>query len=240
MQEPFSDLTQNQPIREVAYEQLKHAIITGQIEAGSRIVETVYAEYLHISRTPLREALQKLEIDGLVEYKPHRGVIVKAFTLSDIEEIYIIRNAMMMHLLPSVVEKVTEKDIEQLRGILAQMDEAMVIEDAESLAVLNRQFHRGIEQLSDKHRILHVIDSQEEYIKRFSAMTIASVIRRTNAHKEHHQMADLLEKRDLEGLMELTRHHLEESKTTCLEAVRNQNRRYETDEVKSKPSFLEK
>ena len=61
---PFESPMESRPIRDVAYEQLKHAIITGQIPAGSRIVETVYAEQLHISRTPLREALRKLERDG--------------------------------------------------------------------------------------------------------------------------------------------------------------------------------
>ncbi len=66
MEVHFSEMSQSRPIREIAYEQLKHAIITGQISAGSRIVETAYSEQLHISRTPLREALQKLEHDGLV------------------------------------------------------------------------------------------------------------------------------------------------------------------------------
>ena len=62
-------------------------------------------------------------------------------------------------------------------------------------------------------------DSQEEYITRFSALTISNIIRRSNAHKEHHQMVDLLEARDLEGLKVLMHHHLEESKETCLQAV---------------------
>ena len=80
----FDPGLENRPIRDIAYEQLKHAIITGQIPAGSRIVETVYADQLHISRTPLREALRKLERDGLVEYVLHRGVVVRAFTIDDI------------------------------------------------------------------------------------------------------------------------------------------------------------
>ena len=92
--------------------------------------------------------------------------------------------------------------------------------DAEALAVSNRLFHGAIEHLSDKMRILRMIDSQEEYIKRFQATTIASIGRRTNAHKEHHEMVDLLEKRDLEGLKSLSQHHLEESRETCLNAVR--------------------
>ena len=221
----FGTSLESRPIRDIAYEQLKHAIITGQIPAGSRIVETLYADQLHISRTPLREALRKLERDGLVEYILHRGVVVRAFTIDDIDEIFTIRNAMMMLILPSVVENVTAEKIAELREILKNMDVEYAREDAEALAISNRQFHGTMEHISDKLRILRVIDSQEEYIKRFSALTIASIIRRSNAHQEHHQMVDLLEKRDLEGLKALSQHHLDESKETCLAAVRA--RRYE-------------
>ena len=86
----FQPMMESRPIREIAYEVLKKAIITGEIPAGERIVETDYADRLHISRTPLREALRKLERDGLVEYVLHRGVVVRAFTINDIEEIFTI------------------------------------------------------------------------------------------------------------------------------------------------------
>ena len=221
MELQFSNMTQSRPIREVAYEQLKHAIITGELPAGSRIVETSFAEQLHISRTPLREALQKLEHDGLVEYIPHHGVSVKAFTISDIEEVFIIRNSMMMLLLPSIVERATDRDIAQLDEILKIMDGALERDDIDALALYNRKFHRGLEHLSDKRRILMVIDSQEEYIMRFSAIAIASITRRGTAHQEHHQMLELLKQKDLEGLKTLTQHHLDESKDTCLNAVKN-------------------
>lgn len=220
MENPFAHVTENRPIRDIAYEQLKHAIITGQIPAGSRIVETAYADKLHISRTPLREALQKLERDGLVEYVLHRGVIVRAFTISDIEEIFAIRNAMMILLLPSVINNVTEEDIAKLEGILQEMDEALAAEDMEKTAQLNRAFHGGLEKLSDKRRIMRVIDSQEEYIMRFSAISIASIERRTVVNQEHHQMVEMLKKKDLQGLLALTQHHLEESKMACLNAVK--------------------
>ena len=73
----FQPMMESRPIREIAYEVLKHAIITGEIPAGERIVETAYADRLHISRTPLREALRKLERDGLVERKEYLEVPVR-------------------------------------------------------------------------------------------------------------------------------------------------------------------
>ena len=217
----YGDRMESKPIRDIAYETLKHAIITGELTPGSRIVETVYANRLHISRTPLREALRKLELDGLVQYQLRRGVIVRAFTLSDIEEIFTIRNAMMMLLLPSVVERVTQEDLDALNEILRGLDAALEKDDCEVLAVLNRQFHGRLEHISDKRRILNVIESQEEYIIRFSAIAIASLTHRRAAHEEHHEMARLLAARDLDALMDLTRRHLEDSKQSCLQALKN-------------------
>lgn len=209
----------NKPIRETTYETLKHAIIMGDIPAGSRLIETVYAESLHISRTPLREAFRKLELDGLVEYVERRGVVVKAFTIEDIEETFQIRNALMMLIIPSIFKNKTQEDIDYLQQILDEMDLAQKEEDAKALAELNRAFHGRIERISDKQRLLRVIESQEEYIMRFSQMTIASIVRRSNAHQEHHQLLEMLRTDDEDGFMDLMRNHLKESMLTCLSAV---------------------
>ena len=211
----------SKPIRDIAYENLKHAIITGELTPGSRIVETVYANKLHISRTPLREALRKLELDGLVHYELRRGVIVCAFTLSDIEEIFTIRNSMMMLLLPSVVERVKDEDIEALTTLLKLMDDALDQDDFEALALYNRQFHDTLEHISDKKRILNVMDGQEEYIIRFSAVAIQSLEHRRTAHDENHEMVRLLKAKELEPLKALMQRHLEDSKNSCLNALKN-------------------
>ena len=107
----FQPMMESKPIREIAYEVLKKAIISGEIPAGERIVETDYADRLHISRTPLREALRKLERDGLVEYVMRRGVVVRAFTIDDVREIYMIRNALEMLTLPAIIEKATKEGL---------------------------------------------------------------------------------------------------------------------------------
>ena len=115
----FQPMMESRPIREIAYDVLKKAIITGEIPAGERIVETEYADRLHISRTPLREALRKLERDGLVEYVMRRGVIVHAFTTEDVDQIYTIRNSLEMLTLPYIIENATAEDIASLREKLA-------------------------------------------------------------------------------------------------------------------------
>lgn len=210
---------ESKPIREIAYETLKHAIITGDLPAGSRIVETEYAERMHISRTPLREALRKLERDGLVEYMLRRGVVVRAFTLADVEEIYTIRNALELLTLPAIVANATEGDIRSLRAILSEMDHFIENDDVDALSPRARQFHTQLTAISGLKRTIRAIEGQDEYISRFSALAIAKENRRSSAHDEHHQLVDLVEARDLEGFTALMTKHIERSKQTCLEAL---------------------
>ena len=211
----------NRPIREIAYETLKHAIITGEIPAGVRIVETEYASKLHISRTPLREALRKLERDGLVEYVIRRGVVVRAFTIEDVEEIYTIRNALEMITLPAIIENATAKDIQSMREKLKQMDRVMEENNIPQLSVLARAFHDQLTAISGLKRILRVIQGQDEYIHRFSALSIAKDTRRADAHQEHYRIVEAIEARDLQGLQSVMRKHIESSKQSCLAALKD-------------------
>lgn len=222
----FQPMVESKPIREIAYEVLKKAIITGEIPAGERIVETDYADRLHISRTPLREALRKLERDGLVEYVMRRGVVVRAFTIDDVREIYTIRNSLEMLTLPAIIEKATKEDIDSLRERLSEMDRLQEKDDIEGLSPLARAFHWELTSICGQKRILRVIEGQDEYIRRFSAMSIRQENRRSQAHEEHHRLVDYVEAKDLERFTELTRKHIERSMENCVAALaaQRQNR----------------
>ena len=222
----FQPMMESRPIREIAYDVLKHAIVSGEIPAGERIIETDYAERLHISRTPLREALRKLERDGLVEYVLRRGVVVRAFTIADVEEIYTIRNSLEMLTLPAIIERATDEHIADLRRRLAEMDELLQKDDVDAISPLARAFHWALLSISNQNRILRVIESQDEYINRFSLMAIRQENHRYEAQEEHRRMVDLIQARDLDGLRQLMRAHSDLSKQRCLEALaaQQQNR----------------
>ena len=214
---------ESKPIREIAYETLKHAIITGDLPAGSRIVETEYADRMHISRTPLREALRKLERDGLVEYMLRRGVVVRAFTIADVEEIYTIRNALEMLTLPAIIQNATANDIQRLRDILNEMDPLTERNEINALSPHARRFHAELTAISGLKRTIRAIEGQDEYITRFSALAIAKEDRRIAAHQEHHELVNLVEKRDLPAFEDLMRRHIERSKQNCLLALEESN-----------------
>lgn len=110
---------------------------------------------------------------GLVEYVQRRGVIVRAFTIADVEEIYTIRNALEMLTLPAIIQKATADDIAALRDRLHEMDNVMASRDFETLSPMARAFHRQMTEICGQNRILRVIEGQDQYITRFSSMAIS-------------------------------------------------------------------
>ena len=106
------------------------------------------------------------------------------------------------------------------------MDKLAEKDDVESLSPLARDFHTALTSISGKNRILRVIEGQDEYIRRFSAMAIKQENRRSAAHEEHHRLVDLVESKDLPAFETLMKQHIERSKECCLAALaaRKQNR----------------
>jgi DNA-binding GntR family transcriptional regulator len=132
--------------------------------------------------------------------------------------------------LPDIIEKATPEDIAHLRELLAKMDELNAKNDVEALSPVAREFHTAITAISGKNRILRVIEGQDEYIRRFSAMAIKQEDRRNEANEEHHRLVDLIEQKDLPAFEALMKQHIERSKECCLAALaaRKQNRELDT------------
>ena len=114
----LADLSQNKPLNEIVFEGLRIAIIKGIIPVGERINESVYAEKMNISRTPVREALRRIQEEGLVEYVPHYGVVVKKITIEDAVEIYQIRKALDILATQNAMKIMTEEQFDEMKALL--------------------------------------------------------------------------------------------------------------------------
>lgn len=211
-------------VREAVYDALKQAIISGKITRGTRIVETEYAEMLHISRTPLREALRKLQDDGLLEYVANKGVFVKSFTLEDIEEIYTIRNSLEMLTIPHIIKNAKQSDLDYLNKLLEDIDHLMQCGTLENLLSVSRVFHTYIIGISKLERVIASIRYQEEYINNFSLISIQKESRKLEAQEEHYKIVECIAKKDESGLREIMQKHIEHSKEVCLLALKEQNK----------------
>ena len=117
--EPYVDFSMDTTcLRDVVYRGLKSAIVEGKIQTGSRIVEKRFADQMNISRTPVRDALKKLEQEGFVEHVPNVGSVVKCVDAKEVQSLYKAKAALEAIVYPDIVSSITDQDVTFLDGLL--------------------------------------------------------------------------------------------------------------------------
>jgi DNA-binding GntR family transcriptional regulator len=155
MTQPSAQLNQieNKSRRERIIESLREAIVAGELKPGDPLVETEIAAQLGVSRAPLREALQALGREGLIETLPYRGTIVRNLSRTDIEELYSFRSLLEEFALRRVIERANPQDILILRSHFDEMLAAAQQGDVREVNLADRRFHDALIDLS-QHGLL--------------------------------------------------------------------------------------
>jgi DNA-binding GntR family transcriptional regulator len=149
--DPALDPVELTPLRVQVAERLRFAIVTGKLRPGAALTETALAEQLNVSRAPIREAIQDLENDGLVETVPYRGKRVKPLTVREVSEI----REMRQHFEVMAVRRIVERGatVEALWEPCRAMEAAATAGDRDALIAADEAFHRTLIRLSD-HQLL--------------------------------------------------------------------------------------
>ncbi|MGL4969940.1 MAG: GntR family transcriptional regulator [Fusobacteriaceae bacterium] len=198
-------------IREQVYETLRDLIINGEIEAGERVVEVEYAEKFHVSRTPVREAIRMLELEGLVEVNSKGGVLVKEVTSEDIKEIYKIRIALEGVIIEEIITN-NHSGLEKLENLLQDTENLIQSEEnCENVVQKFADFNDTFYSVSELKRVVGLIKNMNLYLMRFRKISIGDEKRRAIAYKEHKLLVKALRKKDLQGALEINKKHLEDS-----------------------------
>ncbi|TYC75747.1 GntR family transcriptional regulator [Stappia sp. BW2] len=149
-----------------AYERLKTEILSGQLPPGFQAPEPDIATRLGMSRTPVREALIRLEADGLVDLVPRRGAKVLPISRQDICEIYQILSALEALAAGNACGKMSFDTLEEIQGVLTRADEALEREDIEAWAICDDRFHRLIARASGNLRLESKIEGLLDQVYR--------------------------------------------------------------------------
>ncbi len=206
-------IEKSKPMRELVYEELKRLIIEGEIEPGARIVETEYAEKFQISRTPIREAIRMLELEGFVESQSKGGVIVKTITKEDIEEIYRIRIALESIIIEEVIKKAGARDIRRLTRLMEDTEDLMAeYEDEKEVFELFSEFNNILYDIADLNRVREMITNIKLYLSSFRRIAIENEERREIAFKDHKAIVEAIKAGDTKRALELNKVHLERSR----------------------------
>ena len=213
-------------IREQVYEYLKEEIVNGKIEEESRIVEEEYALKLNVSRTPLREAIRMLELEGLIEGREKGGVVVPKITKKDVEEVIKIRMALEAVIYEEIFEKVTEQDIKKLEKNINKV-ELIIQDEKECLEVFKyfSEFNKTLYNIADLPRVVNLINNLNLYLKKFRKISIENGNRRLSAHKDHVKMVEFIKKNRKKEIVDLNKKHLTEAKEFLIQQLEMRDRK---------------
>lgn len=196
------------------YEQLHEKIVNGELGPGVRLTENDLASAFGISRTPVREALRRLEQDGLVE-RAARGMHVKTRSPSEILEIYEVRIVLEAAAARSAAENATELDLARLR----QMHELMTASwpgDPTLMMKGNRRFHQQVWTMSHNAALIDLLNRLNSLILRYGGTTLTHQDRWTTALAEHAEMMAAIEAGDCERAGQVAGSHMTGARNTRL------------------------
>ncbi|GAK10671.1 GntR family transcriptional regulator [Geomicrobium sp. JCM 19039] len=200
---------ENLSIRETVFQQIRQAILMQDIQPGEKLTEAEIAEQLGVSRTPVREALHKLEQENLVEIHPRRHCKVIGITPSAIREINMIRAQLEPTAARHATTRLSDHELNYIGGLLEKSRRHSDEADIKGLVEIHDQFHQTIVQGSNLPRITTILENMHEYIVSFrtSYMSRPELVQRSI--EEHEAIYLALKNRDEDLVEELFKKHLE-------------------------------
>jgi DNA-binding GntR family transcriptional regulator len=206
------------PARERAYEHLKASILEGRFNPGERLTEEHLAKELGISRTPVREALHKLESEGLIKPLATRGFVASQDSKEEIEELFEIRAVLEGYALRVICGRITEPVLDQLEEAVAKAEEALQRHCLDEIFRWNTRFHDTLHDLiTDKHRLYHQMVTMRQYVLRYRKNTLQYPDGGKRTVEGHRRILLALRLRDPDLSERLMREHIEQSMKDALQ-----------------------
>lgn len=199
------------PLAENLYAQIQMDIIKGLLPAGRKLTEQSLCEQYKVSRTPVREALRQLEIEGLVENIPNRGAFVVGFTSQDIKDMYELRKTYELQAVKWAIERMTDEELEELGEIFEFMEFYTHKKDVDKMLTINSNFHQLIYAASRNKMLKQVLSSYQLYIKYSRNINAYDADYLNTVLKEHRAIYEAFLKRDATAALKAMEAHTENS-----------------------------
>lgn len=196
-------------LRSKIYNKLKNAILNGVYKPGESLVEMKLAKELGVSRTPVREALRQLELEGLVSSIPNKGVVVEGVTPQDVEDIYAIRKMIEGLAARWAAEKITDEQLKQMKDILDLMEFYTEKDETDKISDLDTKFHDIIFRACDSRPLESVLTNFHHFIQRARLVSIKATGRAPHSLEEHRDIYNALEAHDPDAAEKAVVRHVE-------------------------------
>ncbi len=205
-----------QPLREVVCETLRNAIIQGVLKPGERLMEIQVSEELGVSRTPVREAIRKLELEGFVVMIPRRGTYVSDLSIKDINEVFEVRTALDVLAAGMAAERITGDELEQMERLLVELGEYIEEDNIEKIVEADSKFHDLLYSASRNSRLVGIINNLREQLTRFRSLSMSYPGRLKEMLGEHTRLVESLGMRNVALAKRLAGEHMANAEQTLL------------------------
>ncbi len=191
--------TGNQPLSTNLYTELQEDILTGKLKAGQKLTEQKICNEYNVSRTPVREALRQLEMDGLIENIPNRGAFVVGFTEQDIADIYDLRRSYEVLAVRWAIERITEEEFNELEETFEFMEFYTMKNDINKMLNINMAFHQIIYNATHNRMLKQLLSSYQVYLKYCNPSNYYAPNYLSDVLEEHRAIYEAFKARDAEA-----------------------------------------
>ncbi|EOT24502.1 hypothetical protein C805_02714 [Eubacterium sp. 14-2] len=196
------------PLRDVVFQTLREAILKGELKPGERLMELQLASKLGVSRTPIREAIRMLELEGLAVTMPRKGAEVARMTEKDMEDVLQIRKALDELAVGLACDNMTEESLEQIYGALKNFEESTRSRDVKKIAQADVEFHDTIYQAADNPKLVNMLNNLREQMYRYRVEYLKNDTVYPRLIEEHEKIYEGLKRKDKETVVEIVSHHV--------------------------------
>ncbi|HIS33102.1 MAG TPA: GntR family transcriptional regulator [Candidatus Limivivens intestinipullorum] len=224
------EMSEYLPLRDVVFNTLRQAILKGELKPGERLMEIQLAQRLGVSRTPVREAIRKLELEGLVLMIPRKGAEVAQITRQDLEDVLEVRAALEELAVKDACLHITDEEIKKLRKASEEFQKTLKTNDLVASAQADMEFHEVIYNAADNRRLVQILNNLREQMYRYRMEYLKDERTHQVLSREHEAIRKALEAHDVEKAAAAMNIHIENQKNSILESLEeNPGRKQESD-----------
>ena len=212
------------PLRDVVFNTLRQAILKGELEPGERLMEIQLADRLGVSRTPIREAIRKLELEGLVIMIPRKGAEVADITEKSLRDVLEVRKALEELAVQLACEKITQEELEELEKAGENFKKVLKrSKDITEVAEADVRFHDVIYMATDNQKLIHLLNKLREQMYRYRVEYLKNPDVHEQLTQEHEEIVYHIKRREKVEATAVTCQHIDNQVSAVTDKIRTKN-----------------
>lgn len=221
MADKFSKVNFNdyKPLRDVIFEALREAIIIGELKPGERLMEIQLSEKMGVSRTPVREAIRKLELEGFVDMIPRRGAQVADLSNKQIADVLEVRASLDGLATQLATLRISPDEFDALKTVQAQFRTFVEKENIPGAIKKDTEFHDIIYTASRNQRLVTMLNNLREQVHRFRVMYIKDIVSLRTLVSEHEEIVNAIETKDINLGIAAAQKHIHNQENSIISAI---------------------